>query len=91
MGKLADCERIVQEAVAGLGGLDVIISNAVGATVRIFGPRDGEGTSETAPLWPDLTYKRAGQNTRNSEILTLSLKPIGTKYASKFRLRDAIS
>ena len=35
MGKLADCERIVQEAIAGLGGLDVIISNAVGSAVRI--------------------------------------------------------
>ena len=29
MGKLQDCERIVQEAVDGLGGLDIIISNAV--------------------------------------------------------------
>ena len=33
MGKLADCERIVQETIVGLGGLDVIISNAVGSAV----------------------------------------------------------
>jgi hypothetical protein len=29
MGVAADCERTVQEAVDGLKGLDVIISNAV--------------------------------------------------------------
>lgn len=26
---LADCERIVQESIDGLGGLDIIINNAV--------------------------------------------------------------
>ena len=30
MGVLEDCERVVQESIKGLGGLDVIISNAVG-------------------------------------------------------------
>ena len=30
-GVLADCERMVQESIDGLGGLDIIISNAVSA------------------------------------------------------------
>lgn len=29
VGVLADCERIVQESVDGLGGLDIIVANAV--------------------------------------------------------------
>lgn len=29
MGILAECERTIQEAIDGLGGLDVIVSNAV--------------------------------------------------------------
>lgn len=29
MGVLADCQRVVRESSAGLGGLDIIISNAV--------------------------------------------------------------
>ncbi|KAL8797382.1 MAG: hypothetical protein Q9195_000537 [Heterodermia aff. obscurata] len=29
VGKLVDCERMVVEAIDGLGGLDIIISNAV--------------------------------------------------------------
>ena len=28
-GTLEDCERIVQETIDGLGGIDVIVSNAV--------------------------------------------------------------
>lgn len=36
MGKLSDCERIVQEALDGLGGLDVIITNAVGPSIRFY-------------------------------------------------------
>lgn len=32
VGVLADCERTVQESIDGLGGLDIIISNAVSAT-----------------------------------------------------------
>lgn len=37
VGVLADCERTVQESIDGLGGLDIIISNAVSATA--FCPR----------------------------------------------------
>ena len=29
MGVLADCEKAVKDSIAGLGGLDIIISNAV--------------------------------------------------------------
>jgi hypothetical protein len=29
MGKEADCTRTVEEAIKGLGGLDIIVSNAV--------------------------------------------------------------
>jgi NAD(P)-dependent dehydrogenase (short-subunit alcohol dehydrogenase family) len=29
VGLLADCERIIQEALSKLGGLDIIVSNAV--------------------------------------------------------------
>ena len=29
MGVLVDCEKVVKESIAGLGGLDIIISNAV--------------------------------------------------------------
>lgn len=29
MGVLADCQKVVKEALAGLGGLDIIVSNAV--------------------------------------------------------------
>lgn len=28
MGKEADCIRVVQETISGLGGIDIIISNA---------------------------------------------------------------
>lgn len=34
VGLLADCERIVVEAKDGLGGLDIIISNAVSQKSR---------------------------------------------------------
>lgn len=30
VGLLADCENIVQETLSKLGGLDIIVSNAVG-------------------------------------------------------------
>lgn len=34
---LADCERIVQESIDGLGGLDIIINNAVRPTyIRVL-------------------------------------------------------
>ena len=29
MGVLADCQRVVRESISSLGGLDVIVSNAV--------------------------------------------------------------
>ena len=29
MGILADCQRVVRESIRALGGLDVIVSNAV--------------------------------------------------------------
>ena len=79
MGKLADCERIVQEAVDGLGGLDVIISNAVGFAVRILEPCEGEDYT-TCNIISSSDIQRAGPNFRNSGTLTLSVKPIGTRY-----------
>ena len=36
MGIRADCERTVQEAIDGLEGLDVIVSNAVRLAKRGF-------------------------------------------------------
>jgi hypothetical protein len=29
-----ECERIIDEAVKGLGGLDIVVSNAVSATIN---------------------------------------------------------
>lgn len=40
VGVLADCERIVEEAIKGLGGLDVIISNAGWTKFAEFGNLD---------------------------------------------------
>lgn len=55
MGKLSDCERIVQEAVDGLGGLDVIIANAVGSSIRSY---QGLCLGRiSAILWLYLMYK----------------------------------
>lgn len=38
---LADCERIVQESIDGLGGLDIIINNAVRLSVGLSTNRSG--------------------------------------------------
>ena len=80
MGKHADCERIVQEAVDGLGGLDVIIANAVCSNVRLqcLVPRKDHCNIMTLS-----DVQRVGQCSQNSGILTLSLKPSGTRYGSK--------
>ena len=45
----------MQEAIDGLGGLDVIISNAVGSTIHLFTPGDGEDCN--AMSWPRLMDK----------------------------------
>ena len=45
----------MQEAIDGLGGLDVIISNAVGSTIHLFTPGDGE--DYIAMSWPRLIDK----------------------------------
>ncbi len=37
MGLLVDCERTVLESIDGLGGLDIIVSNAVGFPYDNFG------------------------------------------------------
>ena len=79
MGKLVDCERIVQEAIDGLGGLDVIISNAVRSTVRLSKPYDAidHMYCNTVAL---SDIQRAGRNSRNSVTLTLSVKLNGIRY-----------
>lgn len=79
MGKLTDCERIVQEAIDGLGGLDVIISNAVGFAIYFPRPCKGEDY-ECCNVMASSDVQRAGQNFRLSGILTLSVKLIGTRY-----------
>ncbi len=79
MGELADCERIVQEAIDGLGGLDIIISNAVGSGVRISGPRDGND-NKCRIFMASSDIQRVGQNSRISATSTLSMKPNGTRY-----------
>ena len=79
MGELADCERIVQEAIDGLGGLDIIISNAVGSAVCISGPCDGKN-NKCCILMVSSDIQRAGQNLRISVTSTLSMKPNGTRY-----------
>ena len=79
MGKLADCERIVQEAIDELGGLDVIISNAVGPALRFSSLCNGE-EYEYCNSMASSDIQRAGQSSRISETSTLSMKPIGTRY-----------
>lgn len=37
VGVLADCERTVKESISGLGGLDIIISNAGWTKMSAFG------------------------------------------------------
>lgn len=37
VGVLADCERMVKESISGLGGLDIIISNAGWTKMSEFG------------------------------------------------------
>ena len=79
MGKLVDCERIVQEAIDGLGGLDVIISNAVCSTVRFSKPCDANDHKYcNTIILSDI--QRAGLNSRNSVTLTLSVKLNGIRY-----------
>lgn len=51
VGKLADCERIVQEAIDGLGGLDVIISNAGWTKFSKFGDLDSLNEAEWDKCW----------------------------------------
>lgn len=65
MGVLADCESTVQEAIDGLGGLDVIISNAVWLLETLF--------CSGASIYPFFLSQRAraGLNSQNSAILTL--------------------
>ncbi len=79
MGELADCERIVQEAIDGLGGLDIIISNAVGSAVRFSGPCHGKD-NKYCILMASSDIQRAGQNSRISATSTLSMKPNGIRY-----------
>ena len=81
MGKLADCERIVQEAIDGLGGLDVIVSNAVGFAVHAFRPYDEEEHKHCHLMASsDVLVQRAGRSSRVSGILMLLVKPNGTRY-----------
>lgn len=79
MGKLEDCERVVQEAIDGLGGLDIIISNAVCSTVRLSKPCDANDHKhcKTTAL---SDIQRAGRDSRNSVTLTLSVKLNGIRY-----------
>ena len=39
MGLLKDCERTVQESIDALGGLDIIVSNAVSSLSEISNPK----------------------------------------------------
>lgn len=51
VGKLADCERIVQEAIDELGGLDVIISNAGWTKFTNFGDLDALNEADWDKCW----------------------------------------
>ncbi|MCJ1404134.1 hypothetical protein MMC11_007359 [Xylographa trunciseda] len=51
MGVLADCERVVKEAIAELGGLDVIVSNAGWTKVSQFGDLHALSEAEWDKCW----------------------------------------
>lgn len=51
VGVLADCERIVEEAIKGLGGLDVIISNAGWTKFAEFGNLDACHEEDWDKMW----------------------------------------
>lgn len=66
VGKLEDSERMVQEAIDGLGGLDIIISNAVGPAVQVLPLR-----LKALGLCQQLCSIRDGQSLLNLGISTL--------------------
>jgi len=51
MGVLADCERVVKEAVKELGGLDVIVSNAGWTKISQFGDLHALSEEEWDKCW----------------------------------------
>lgn len=50
-GVLADCERTVQKSIDGLGGLDIIISNAGWTKFATFGDLDALSEAEWDKCW----------------------------------------
>ena len=75
----------MHQAMNGLGGLDVIISNAVGPAVRIFKPCDRE-VYEYCNTMASSDVQRAGQDLPNSGILTLLVNSSGTRYFKQISL-----
>ncbi len=71
MGVLEDCVKVVKESIGGLGGLDVIVSNAVcdvfsvvAAVVLVFlWFLDGSKRARLVDHWT-----RAGRSSRSLEI-----------------------
>lgn len=75
VGVLADCERTVQVSIDGLGGLDIIISNAVSVTAS--GP---PGINPVGGFGSVTVIGRDGRNSPPSVILTLFQKQSGIRY-----------
>ncbi|MCJ1355396.1 MAG: hypothetical protein MMC33_005387 [Icmadophila ericetorum] len=51
VGVLADCKNVVQESIKGLGGLDIIISNAGWTKFSVFGDLDALSEEEWDKCW----------------------------------------
>lgn len=75
MGVLDDCVRIVKESIRGLGGLDIIVSNAVSLFAFPFGRLGGCVSGDVAE-W----LNRAGRKCLSLVICTLCRRRIGTRY-----------
>ena len=78
LGIKEDCVRIVKTAIEVLGGLDIVISNAVNHTLL-----HPYAQLSSAFFKTDIRAYRAGPNSPNSLIWMLWTKMTGTRYVPK--------
>lgn len=80
---LDDCVRIVKESIRGLGGLDVIVSNAVGCRFSSGGKGGVRGIRGAVTK----RWIRVGRSFRSSEICMLCLRRTGIRCVVLLRER----
>ncbi|MCJ1234714.1 hypothetical protein MMC14_002677 [Varicellaria rhodocarpa] len=75
MGVLADCQNVVRDSIKGLGGLDIIISNAGWTKASTFGDLDALTEEEWDKCWAVNT--KANMHLLREALPTFNANPDG--------------